>query len=633
MDKAVKWLDKSPPLSESSSESPTLSNRPAPIKRKKSGIFSKLRKSIIDSITSNNDNDSGRVSELKRSLSMDAGLQNRISQLAITNPTPIDRIDENDLQRTANKSHLRRSKSLMTPIDMKVRSTSGMGSNLCSPITDESDSMLMEDCGSLNTPQAVSLIKTIETRHLHRSHQVFECSWLAPTHKFQLFPGHLSFQPNSTAILFKCQHLTRSIRLKFHFDDVLNISRGSWNDKRNQALIIDLVRGKRKSWVFVAWTDDQFEAAIDSLVQAWRLHCLNNVKGRIDRRRAHLNMKYCRIIKEADSAAMELKFSKGIIETLKNLYFNYGHFGIRNSDNNSIFKKLPTASIQPLAVLEKDLFSREISSIIPDVLASILVERSTSFMENFRELQGIEISNDSGWRKNSKTRTFLSTIKDNDGKITFKWNVTQKIIYDSPELVIFETNLLQNSFDETYKIVYEFQSVMDENIDDAEASCFVRISTDIQSERICSYFKNIYFPSLFQLLEAFIYESTCDFCGQEAELTEVIILPPHYRFVKQFFKTGFLELNLYFTTVALPFLYKLIHFKEFKLVRYSFASTILLVSFRLALFLLLDWFKNRTLPKLTLNVEDQFSALMKDLSGDALESVNEIRSLKLKYDI
>lgn len=642
MDKTVTWQDKSP---ESSSESPTLSNRPAPFKRKPS-IFSKLRKSLLGTITSigssssnNNDDDggTGRVCELKRSLSMDAGLQDRITQLAITTPLPTDPINEQELQRTLSKSRLRRSKSLMNPIDLKMASPSGMGSNLHSPATDESESLLMEECESLNTPQAASLINTIETRHLHSSHQVFECSWLAPTRKFQLFPGHLTLQPRTSSILFNCRHLTRSIRLKFHFDDVLNISRGSWNDKRNQALIIDLVRGKRKSWVFVAWTEDQFESAVDSLVKAWRLHCLNKIKGRIDRRRSHLNMKYCRIIREADRAATEFNFSEGILEKLKRFFCDSGHFGIRSENNNeSIYKKLPTLSIQPEPAIELEnlLFSREISSIIPDVLASILVERSTSFMTNFRELQGLEISNDSGWDdKNSQTpRTFLSTIKDDDGRITFKWNVSQKFILESPELVIFQASLVQNSFEENQKVVYEIASIRDETID-GEASCLIRISSDIQSERIRSYFKNVYFPSLFQLLEAFIYESACEFSGQEAESSDQILLPPHYRFMKEFFRNGGLEMNLYFTTAVLPFLYKFIHFKEFKLARYSFASTILLISFRLGLFFLLDWFKGRTTTGTLVDVEEQFSSLLRDLSADAIEGTAEIQSLKLKYNI
>ena len=640
MEKIVKWQDKSPPPSESS-ESPTLSNhsRPTPqVKRKRSSIFSKLRKSFLNSISSGtNDNNNVKSlehrGELKRALSMDAGLQNRISQLATTTPMAIDPIDEQELQLTHSKSRLRRSKSLINPVDLRPSNVNGLGSKLHSPIADESDS-LMEECESLDAPQAASLIQTIENNHLHLSHQVFDCSWLAPTHKFQLFPGHLSLHPKTSTIIFHCQHLSRSIRLKFHLDDVLNISRGSWNDKRNQALIIDLIRGRRKSWVFVAWAEDQFDSALHGIVQAWRLHCLNKIKARTDRRNAHLNMKYCRMIKEADRA--EIKLDEGILEIFANFFYNNG---IQTINSPTIFKRLPTTSNQQSIELGTVLYAKEIAPVIPDALAAILMEQSTSFMANFRELQGIETLNDSGWHtqnghhKNSQMRTFVSLVKDSAGMITFKWTEHQKLIFKSPELVIFQASLAQNSSEETENIVYEIASIRDEDID-AEPACFIKITTNIQSNRVREYLKDVYFPSLFHLLEAFIYEAACDFSGQEGSAPDYkMIPPPHYRFIKEFLKTALLEANLYFTTVFLPFLYKLVHFKEFKFARYSIASLILLICIRLGLLYLLNWLKISSTNSLPVNVEDQFGSFLKDLSKEAIDSATEIRGLKLKFNI
>ena len=116
--------------------------------------------------------------------------------------------------------------------------------------------------------------------------------------------------------------------------------------------------------------------------------------------------------------------------------------------------------------------------------------------------------------------------------------------------------MFAHSNDETFSLVYEISSTEDELID-SDSSCSIRITSDIRNQRIETYFKNAYFPSMFQLLEAFVYESSCEFSAQAEESNAnegIIVLPPHYRFIKEFIKTGLLELNLYFTTVTLPLL-------------------------------------------------------------------------------
>lgn len=632
MERNVKWQEKSPPLSESS-ESPTLSehtSRPS-LKRKRSSIFSKLRKSILGSSSSTNtaESDDGKRMELKRALSMDAGLQNRISQLAGHVAEP----EENASTQDKRISTLRRSKSLINPVELEF--PSGIGSNIQSPKTHEQSQQEIESdslIGVCETSEVVSLINTIQTSHLHLNHQIFDCSWLAPTRKFQLFPGHLTLNPKSSSIHFNCQHhLARAVTLKFHFDDILNISRGSWNDKRNQSLIIDLIRGKRKSWVFVAWAEDQFESAVESLVQAWRIHCTNKIKERIDRKNAHLNMKYCRIIKEADLAAV--KPSATFFQTLLNRFFCNNIDTDNQNAPSSIYKK--TFTYPKALAFEKVLYENVISPVIPEVLASILLEKSTSFMANFRALQGIETFNDSGWPSKTNlsstaARTFVSLVKNEEGRVTFKWNVAQRILFQSPDAIIFQITFAHSN-DETFSLVYEISSTEDELID-SDSSCSIRITSDIRNQRIETYFKNAYFPSMFQLLEAFVYESSCEFSAQAEESNAnegIIVLPPHYRFIKEFIKTGLLELNLYFTTVTLPLLYKLVHFKEYKLLRYTLIFLVLLFIFRVSLESLFQYFKK--ISAQPVNVDDQFSSLLNELSSEAMKSTNEVRNLKLKY--
>ena len=242
------------------------------------------------------------------------------------------------------------------------------------------------------------------------SHKIFNCSWLAPTRKSQLFPGQLSLLPNST-ILFQCQNSTRSIHLKFRFSDILNIARGTWNNQRNQAFIIDLIRGKRKTWVFVAWSAGQFEQCIENIVAVWKVYCMNEIKKRLDRRRAHLNMKYCRIIKEADRANESGRIKDlWTFDKFLNDFIN--HFNSSNSNDENSFFKIKINKIKEKELnysLKNVLVDEIISNVIPQVLSSIISDQATSFMTNFRAMQGIVIKNDSGWNSEGK-RNFISLL-------------------------------------------------------------------------------------------------------------------------------------------------------------------------------------------------------------------------------
>ena len=332
MEKSLKW--QSPSSDSDQSESPTLSDKPqskpVAVKRKRSNIFTKLRKSILgigsneDSTSYSEDDEEKRKSGIKRALSMDAGLQNRISELIATEDGVKDENNPIEIIQRTLKNGIRRSKSLITSPILNKTDHQSTGSAASSPrhgATANNDS-IFEDLFLDRQSTTASLINTIETKHLLKSHQVFNCSWLAPTKKSQIFTGHLTLLPGAESIQFTCQHLTRSIRLKFFFDDILNISRGSWNEKRNQALIIDLIRGRRKTWVFVAWNESEYEQAIDVLVRAWRTHCMNLIKSRLDRRKAHFNMKYCRIIREADRVN-EARLLLGPIETIKRIFISW----------------------------------------------------------------------------------------------------------------------------------------------------------------------------------------------------------------------------------------------------------------------------------------------------------------------
>lgn len=170
MDKTVKWQDTPPPSETDSSDSPTLSDHKpsstsssafSQIKRKKSNIFSKLRKSILGSTSEEdheNNNDSAKDTRnvsLKRALSMDAGLQNRISQLngdTLENSPPLISAFEK-----IGKDVLRRSKSLISsPIEPNEIIISGFGSRAQSPKTEnqsiEANDSILDNCESLQAP-------------------------------------------------------------------------------------------------------------------------------------------------------------------------------------------------------------------------------------------------------------------------------------------------------------------------------------------------------------------------------------------------------------------------------------------------------------------------------------------------
>lgn len=650
MDKSVKWQDSSQPSEIDASDSPTLSDkRPVSgLKRKKSNIFTKIRKSILG-ITSSSQNDedntdNGDKRGLKRALSMDAGLQSRISQLASS--VPSEKLDENqqNFQRIPRKTRLRRSKSLFSSINDSIEpapTAPGIGSILQSPktvdaSTNEVSDSIPEACESFNIPKTASLLNTIETNHINLTHQVFNCSWLAPTRKSQLFPGTLALLPQSSTILFNCQHFNRAIRIKFLFSDILNIARGSWNDKRNQALIIDLIRGKRKTWVFVAWTDDHFQQALDCLVHAWKVDCLNKIKSGLDQRKAHLNMKYCHIIKDADKAneATKIQGDSGLLVGLVDNFIQlFTTSDSLNDEGNHLYVQLKKKK-ELNYDLKNVLFESDISFVTPQLLASILTEQSTNFMTNFHALHGIVITNDSGWNRKTNSRNFVSFVTKEESKMKIlKWQVKQHLLINESELVVLET-LLQLSENRFFKIYHEIKlnrEVLDKFT--ADYSCHIKVTGALDSsdslqvnaeEEICSYFRENYFPSLFHLLEALINESQSEF---ETEATEEakILLPPHYRFVKESIRVRALKINLYFTTAILPFLYKLLHFKEFKYLRYLFLSFIFIYLLRI----LLDYIK--TIRNKPIDVEGQFNALLKELTADAIESGSPIHSLKLKY--
>lgn len=645
MDKSVKWFDTPPPSDSDTSDSPTLSPPPKP-KRKRSNIFTKIRKSILGLANASDSNeivdeDDEGNKRLKRALSMDAGLQNRISQLS-SNVEPVRESEEYQNIISTTPRLIRRSNSLIGPPSdiVEQRTLSNLQSpkatkSLIASTNDTNDSIL-EECEHANIPRVLSLINTIDSSDPNMISGTFSCSWLAPTRKPQLFPGKLFILPKSTSVQFHCQHFNRTIRLKFHFDDILNVARGTWNEQRNQALIIDLVRGKRKTWVFVAWTDDQYQIALDSLVKTWQLHCFNQIKSRLDRKRAHLNMKYCRVLKEADQAHETIGRDVClIIDSVTTRLMNAWKAIIYNENDNTIL-----VADSPSYSLKHVLYEKTVPLITPQPLAQILCEQATNFMTNFRALHGICLVNDSGWTDTAnQKRSFVSLVtKEEDKRMKlFKWKIDQEIKINTTDTFVLESTFHpvdapRNSF----KMIYEISSVPDSSLT-ADPACYIKItgqqsqhSPAISEEEVCKYFRDYYFKSLFELLQALIEESQNEFDTFETEfLGHDALLPPHYRFIMESIRTRILKANLLFTTVFLPFLYKAVHFKEYRPVRVALAGVLILILVKMALMYFINYVN--TIKSRPINVEGQFSSFMHEMTKDALDSAASIHSLKLKY--
>jgi hypothetical protein len=601
MEKSVTWKENgdisesSPSLSESKRETP---------KRKRSNIFTRLRKSILG----NSETDNSAVTDenvnlgLKRALSMDAGLQKRISQLASNVEKPID--SENHHTQIPG-TPLRRSRSLLAS-PRNIDATSAFASSqLSSPKSENTDDFNDTD----SVKYAKSFISAeFSTSCATANTQIFNCSWLAPTRRGQLFLGQLILRPKSE-IQFHYQHAARTIKLKFRLQDILNIAKGAWNNQRDQALIIDLMQGKRKTWVFVAWTDDQFHGAVDSIVRAWRCHTMSHIKERIDRKNAMLNMKYCNMIKESSSSkpsGMHVLFLPKDFVNLKNLYDAFkGLFNFCSSKSiEESLALVPTDSTFPLPssksfTLKSILVEECFDGIIPDILAAILTERSTNFMTNFRELQKIAVINDSGWPDENDGSFFnlnsirsFTSIMTNNG--TRKWRINQRYIVNKSEFTLIEAILTGlGRGKQVFKLLYEI-----ERSSLTQFTCKLKISGRLESggerqleEDISKYLKKEYFEPMMELLAAYIRESRNEFeydssshhyeSSEEEQINpQAVLLPPHYRFLKEELRIAVMKLDLYFTTLILPLLYMLVH--NARIQRIAVVSIVLFIIYFLA---------------------------------------------------
>ena len=638
----------SPPTSEATSESPTLSDHPnssKKFKRKRSNIFSKLRKSILglgggnnnsEEQTSDNkfvENDRNKRNSLKRAMSIDSGLQNRISQLITSStgqePVTTEFNPETQMKRRSGVRN-RRSKSLHHR-NNSLEQIDETCTNPTSPTIGDS----IDPLSTINTPlltRTTSLIDTVDLAYKTPSSMIqrFNCSWLAPTRRSQLFPGTLSIHPHSSSIQFHGQHLDRTIRLQFHFQDILNIAQGTWNEARNQALIIDLVKGKRKSWVFVAWGEFNFNQAIEAFVQAWNKYTLSQINQRIDRKNAHLNMKYCKIIRDADRANEST--SRPIFSNLfHRLLIGVKEKFFKNEPKTEIIKNDHKKDLS----LKNLIYQCEIDCVVPQVLGSILTDRASNFMTNFRALQGIDITNDSGWM-NEKKRSFNCLItKEDDRMRSSKWRVTQESLIEDPDQVIIKSTYTPiSSSKATLVLMTVISSISIENNNPA-LKCNVKITGELKKrdnyffteDQLCTYFcENVYKP-LFVLLEAFIRESHNEFLTFQHQFQGDSVLP-QYRFLKEIIKNRLLMLNVGFTTIILPFLYKLIHFKEYKIIRLMIFCCI---AFNLIKSIDLKFMWESFKISSSENFNAAFKDYMKDLAREALEGEGAIHSLKLKY--
>lgn len=602
--------------------SPTLSNSPAsgtrqalasqPHQRRRS-ILTRLRKSLLPPSSPQPDAQSPAATPqpqdaLHRSLSLDAGLQHRISQLsedhgqppAIERPSPV------------RAGRLRRTRSVVTSLLETIAETGDhaipvLSSHIASPteLAEEVDTTLFTDTAeSTAIPGAVSITKQTPSHDLAalatnpKAMHTFSCSWLAPTAHPHLYQGQLHVLPDA-ALLFRGQRPGRTVQLHLQFVDILNISRGSWNGARGQALIMDLVRGRRRSWAFVGWPSDSFCEAERVIVNEWQRTLQKRIRSELDRRKAVLDAKHERIAgRQYTCPEPRMTISARAVavkdQVMRLLSHLMSHSPAPHSPAAPSFLSLHAS--QPCAPLKHQLASHSLRHIPPMLLVDILTDRATGFMANLRSLQGAILVADRGWIGRERSFTILVTMSHlfGDGRDTdatreihasklSRWTVRQRLLVYTPDHAVF-TNTFEAENDSErkghcYTVMYE--AVRDRSLlgcEEDDMGCLVTVtgqtdatrSTDpirpamhLEQQRqaidtaLTSYLRQVYLPPLFNLLGAMAQEAEFEFESDGSGAHPPRGGPPTTRYLPYMLRTNMNLLQMHLTVLLLPPLYLL----------------------------------------------------------------------------
>jgi hypothetical protein len=573
------FIMKTPPPSDSEA-SPTLNRRPKPLKRK-SSIFSKLRKSIIPN---------EQHSKLKRTVSFDAGLQQRMTELG-------------QPEESSSAIEALLDSIIEQPPPKEIQVTQ---SQMPSPA-------LLEEENTTNTS-----IMTVPTSNFAISHS-FQCAWLAPTRRLRLYQGELSIIP-STAIYFQASRLGKPIRLFIRFQDIFNVAEGSWNGTRKQALILDLIRAKKRNWLFVGWRDGDLDAACREVVKEWNKINLLKIHNDIETQKSRLNSKHRECCQTEDSAPLtpptKHQISKSLIEQVRsflhqNLVPKYSQASPGPSIPLSNTNKPKEATLQNVILAHKFQFAT------PKILIEVLSDQATAFMANLRAIQGQMIVSDSGWSKDERSFTLLAKLSDR--KLS-KWQVEQKVMEVDPDFIIL-TCIFSQEKSQKLSILHEAKRIHEADTLDFTTMLTISADTKEASEgTLLHYLEREHIPTMTSLLTAMLEEAEYSF---EADSTIEQNIPAQpVRFLVAIIGTWLGKIDLYFTTALLPPLYLLSCKRGFLP---SFVAVAVFPLLLISCQVVYDMLNVAPEPELT------FAAVLEDLFNEALPLGEEIHRLKLKY--
>lgn len=573
---------KTPPPSDSES-SPSLTIRTAEQtpSRRKSSIFSKLRKSILPN---------EQQGKLKRTSSFDSSLQKRLSELRQPDD-PASGID-GLLEKITEKPQ---------PTEIQVTQ-----SQAPSPTT-------VRDEPTTESTSIFTLSATNFT--ISRS---FQCAWLAPTRRLRLYQGELSIIPK-TAIYFQATRLGKPVRLFIGFQDILNIADGSWNGAKKQALIVDLTRVKKRNFIFVGWREGELDDACREIVHEWNRHNLLKLRTGTEKQKSLLSTKYqkCCAVEESTPTPIKLHAqSKSLIGQVYNFF--HGRFSFPNNAQELNPLELRRSLVtQCKTTLKNVLLDHTFRYATPDILIQILSDQASAFMTNLRAIQGHMIISDSGWSNNGE-RSFTLLAKLSDAKLS-KWQIKQSLKQSDTD---FATLKCVYSMGKTSKhvILYEAKRVRESAQLDFTTRLTISTDSEVTEGTMLFHLKHDEIPTMTSLLAALLEEAEFSF---EADSSVEQENPARTeRFLLVMARTWLRKADLYFTTALLPIAYTTSCKRWFRPLMACFlALPVILLSCRHVYELL----NAPPKPELT------FAAILEDLANDGFPLAHEVHNLRLKY--